>query len=330
MKYTTAVITYFVIPAGATTGQRIVMDGVLGEIDLYNATNQLVGQWKPSQFAVFGGTPTVGQSITIQPNAADNANRTSIEFRQIVGGTPAIIDTNNDGSGRAQLNLYGPQLNNSGAVPVTWSLQLHNTFAEIGGVEASGGPNPAAFHGGALILQDTTALLACYTVSGVQTLQSSVTCNGASSPLVQITPDASRSGVGVTPNMNVIYNTRVTSAIVQIAGVGIWVALAMLGGYVAGAVAPAISLLPDGTLAIRGTMTTRAAPVSGDVCMQAPANLVPTTARALLVFTLLNPNTVLQLNFNTNAQFQLFGGGPNPPAATGVSLDSIPPIPVAF
>jgi len=330
MKYETAVITYFVIPAGATTGQRIVMDGVLGEIDLYNAANQLVGQWKPSQFGVFGGTPAVGQSITIQPNASDDVNRTAIEFRQIVGGGAAIIDTNNDGSGRPQLNLFGPVITNGGGVPLSWSCQLHNGFAELVGVEAVSGVNPGANHGGAVICQDTTAMLACYTVSGVQTVQSSVTCNGASSPLVQITPDASRSGTGVTPNMNVVYNTRVTSAIVQIAGVGIWVALALLNGYTAGAVAPAITLLPDGTLAFRGTLTTRAAPVSGDVCMQAPANVVPVAVRALLVFTLLNPNTVLQLNFNTNAQFQLFGGGPNPPALTGVSLDSIPPIPVAF
>jgi hypothetical protein len=330
VRYNTAVITYFVIPAGATSGQRIVMDGVNGEIDLYNASNQLVGQWKPSGLSVFGGTPSVGQSIQILPNASDDANRTAIEFRQTTNGGASIIDTNNDGSGRAQLNLFGPVLNNSGGAPVSWSCQLHNGFAELVGVEATTGANPGALHGGAVVCQDTTGMLACYTVSGVQTVQSSVTCNGASSPLVQITPDASRSGAGVTPNMNVVYNTRVTSAIVQIAGVGVWVALSLLNGYTAGSPAPSITLLPDGTLAIRGTLTTRAAPVSGDVCMAGPTNLVPIATRALLVFTLLNPNTVLQLNFNTNGQFQLFGGGPNPPATTGVSLDCIPPIPVAF
>lgn len=330
MKYNTAVITYFVIPAGATTGQRIVMDGVLGEIDLYNALNQLVGQWKPSQFGVFAGTPNVGQSITIQPNASNDANRTAIIFQQVVGGAIAAIDSVNDGSGRAQLNIFGPVLNNSGGVSGSWTAQCHSGFSELGFVEAVGSPNPGALHGGAIVCQDTTASLICYTISGVQTVQSSVVCNGASSPLVQITPDASRSGTGVTPNMNVVYNTRVASAIVQIAGVGIWVALSLLNGYTAGAVAPAVTLLPDGTVAFRGTLTTRAAPVSGDVCMAAPSQLAPVAVRALLVFTLLNPNTVLQLNFNTNAQFQLFGGGPNPPATTGISLDSIPPIPAAF
>lgn len=330
MKYNTAVITYFVIPAGATSGQRIVMDGVLGEIDLYNSSNQLVGQWKPTQFGVFAGSPNVGQSITIQPNAAADAGRTAILFQQTTNGAPAAIDSVNDGSGRAQLNIFGPVLNNSGGVSGAWSTQCHSTFAEMAFVEASTGPNPGALLGGAVVCQDTTASLICYTVSGVQTVQSSVVCNGASSPLVQITPDASRSGTGVTPNMNVVYNTRVTSAIVQIAGVGIWVLLAISGGYTNGSPAPAITLLPDGTAALRGVLVTAPAPVSGDTCMQSPTNLAPIATRALLVFTLLNPNTVLQLNWNTTGSFQIFGGGPNPPANTSVSLDSIPPIPVAF
>lgn len=330
MKYNTAVITYFVIPAGATTGQRIVLDGILGEIDLYNTLNQLVGQWKPTQFGVFAGTPNVGQSITILPNASDNSNRTSIEFRQTVGGAPSVIDSVNDGSGKANINVFGPDFVNSGGVHVSAAVEPHASACYLSFFEIASGANPGALHGGGVVLQDTTAMLACYTVSGAQTVQSSVTCNGASSPLVQITPDASRSGVGVTPNMNVVYNTRVTSAIVQIAGVGIWVALAISGGYTNGTPVPAITLLPDGTAALRGVLTTRPAPVSGDTCMQSPVNLAPTAVRALLVFTLLNPNTVLQLNWNTNGSFQIFGGGPNPPANTGVSLDSIPPIPVAF
>lgn len=330
MKYNTSVITYFVIPSGASSGQRIVLDGVHGEIDLYNSNNQLVGQWIPTQLGIFAGSPNVGQSIQILPNAADDASRVALEFRQTVNGNPAILDSTNDGSGNAQLNIFGPYHPNSASVGGAWTSQIHTTSATIGFVEALGGANPGAYHGGYLTCQDMTAQLAVNTLSGPQTVQSSVVCNGGSNPIVQITPDASRSGTGVTPQMNIVYNTRVTSAIVQIAGVGIWVPLALLNGYTAGGVTPAITLLPDGTLAIRGILVTRAAPVSGDVCMAAPANLAPTTTRALLVFTLTNPNNVLQLNFNTNAQFQLFGGGPNPPPNTGVSLDSLPPIPVAF
>ncbi|MGH7883791.1 MAG: hypothetical protein ACREN8_12970 [Candidatus Dormibacteraceae bacterium] len=126
------------------------------------------------------------------------------------------------------------------------------------------------------------------------------------------------------------YNTRVTSAIIQIGGVGIWIPLAMTGGYTAGAVAPAITLLPDGTLAFRGILITRPAPASGDLCMQGPTNLVPTATRALSVMTLTNPNALLQLNFNTDGSFQIFGGGPNPPGNTNISLDNIAAVPVAF
>lgn len=330
MKYNTSVITYFVIPSGATSGQRIVLDGATGQINLFNATNELVGQWTPSAFIVQGGTPAVGQSIQILPNAGDDFSRTAIEFRQAVGGGAAIIDTNNDGAGNPQLNAFGPLVNNSAGVPVTWSAQLHNAFAELVGIEGAGGAHPGALHGGSVLCQDAGVTLACYATSGAQTQQNSLVLAGGASPIIKATPDASRSGVGVTPTLDIVYNTRITSAIAQIDGVGVWVLLAISGGYTNGTPAPAITLLPDGTLAFRGVLTTRAAPVSGDTCMQSPTNLTPTAVRALLVFTLTNPNTVLQLNWNTNGSFQLFGGGPNPPGNTGVSLDSIPPVPVAF
>lgn len=37
--------TTLVIPTGATTGARIVLDGTTGEIQVYNSANALVGQW---------------------------------------------------------------------------------------------------------------------------------------------------------------------------------------------------------------------------------------------------------------------------------------------
>jgi len=38
-------ITTFVIPSNATTGARIVLNGVTGDIEVYNSANDLVGQW---------------------------------------------------------------------------------------------------------------------------------------------------------------------------------------------------------------------------------------------------------------------------------------------
>jgi hypothetical protein len=38
-------ITTLVIPTGATTGARVVIDGTTGQISVYNSSNQLVGQW---------------------------------------------------------------------------------------------------------------------------------------------------------------------------------------------------------------------------------------------------------------------------------------------
>lgn len=326
MKYNTSVITYFVIPAGATSGQRIVLDGVLGEIDLYNAANELVGQWKPSQFGIFAGSPNVGQSIVIKPNAADDQNRAALEFRVTTLGNFAVFDSTNDGVGRANLNGFGAAYTNVSAVSVNTSVQLHTGFAGLLILDNNG-----LLRGGQFACQDGSATVACYQTAGVTpVVLSSVACNNNATPQVLITPDNTQTGGIKTPTIVAEYSSGISAAWLRVLGAGVWAAITMQGGYVAGAIAPAITLLPDGTLAFRGTMTTRAAPASGDTCMTTGASLHPAATRALLVFTLLNPNTVLQLNWNTNGTFQLFGGGPNPPGSTGVSLDSIPPIPVAF
>ncbi|MGH7743551.1 MAG: hypothetical protein ACREQ5_01840, partial [Candidatus Dormibacteria bacterium] len=114
--------------------------------------------------------------------------------------------------------------------------------------------------GGSIRLDNADAYLESFANNtNIETLWSQVAAIGSTKTL-QLTPDATKSGVGVTPTMIMQYNTRVTSAIIQIGGVGIWVPLAMTGGYTAGAVAPAITLLPDGTLAFRGVLITPPAP----------------------------------------------------------------------
>ena len=45
-----------VIPGGATTGERIVIDGINGTITMYNAADQITGQWSATgqTFTIYG------------------------------------------------------------------------------------------------------------------------------------------------------------------------------------------------------------------------------------------------------------------------------------
>lgn len=52
-----------VLPAGATTGQRIVLDGTNGQILLYDANNNLVAQIAPSVGVVTVTSPYVSQLV---------------------------------------------------------------------------------------------------------------------------------------------------------------------------------------------------------------------------------------------------------------------------
>lgn len=323
MKYNTSVITYFVIPSGATSGQRIVLNGETGEIDLYNSANELVGQWQPLQWGVFAGSPHVGQSITVVPNYGSGM-RPSIIFAQTPPGGVAIIDSTDDGSGNANLNVFGTEYFNASGALVSPTLQLHNGNIFLGIINSTSGIN----EGPHIFMSDTQLFLSMYDPS-TGALNNSLMLDGTART-IPFTPDATQTGGIKTPTLQIQYSTVISSAWLKVLGAGVWVALAMANGYTAGSPAPAITLLPDGTLAFRGVLRTRAAPASGDVCMNGPTNVVPTAVRALMVMTLLNPNTLLQLNFNLNGSFQLFGGGPNPPGNTNISLDSIPPIPVAF
>lgn len=332
MKYETAVITYFVLPSGATSGQRIVLDGTTGAIKLYSANNNLVGQWTPTGWAEYqdgnlnqfpNGSPF--KKLQFVPNASGFPTIT-ITNSATGTGDPAFINGSNDGlsSDSTQLGMNGGQYTNPGGGTQRSRLLLGNNSIQLAFIE----PVSEGVRAAQIYTKNQQAGLEAYSYTA-NTVQSHLDVDGTAHT-VTITPDSTQIGGIKTPTIQALYSAAISSAWLKVLNAGVWAAITMQGGYVAGAVAPAITLLPDGTLAFRGTMTTRAAPVSGDTCMTTGAALAPTSTRALLVFTLLNPNTVLQLNWNTNGTFQLFGGGPNPPPTTGVSLDSIPPIPVAF
>lgn len=59
-------IDVLTLPTDATTGTRIVLDGVNGQILLYNSSNQLVGSWIPSALVVQEGSG--GDFIQLLPS----------------------------------------------------------------------------------------------------------------------------------------------------------------------------------------------------------------------------------------------------------------------
>lgn len=66
MRSIFAALRRLTLPAGATTGVRIELDGITGEIRFYNAANQLVGLLSPDLWAA-GDLDTPGSRVTIDP-----------------------------------------------------------------------------------------------------------------------------------------------------------------------------------------------------------------------------------------------------------------------
>lgn len=241
MKYNTSIITYFVIPSGATSGQRIVFDGVLGEIDLYNSANQLVGQWKPGQFGIFAGSPNVGQSITILPNASDDVNRATIEFRQAAGAIFAAINGTDDGAGGVVLNAFSSSYSNAGQV-VTTSTQLRTGTAEMLIVASD-----ATRRGGSVLISATQVKIALFDpATGSQ--QSSLLLNPT----------------------NAVLDKPLLKDLT-------WQAFTLFNGWT-GAAAPNVPfyrMMPDGTVQFTGLITKASAPVSGEKVLSVAAGYFP-------------------------------------------------------
>lgn len=270
MKYNTSVITYFVIPSGATSGQRVVLDGVLGEIDLYNAANQLVGQWKPSQFGIFAGSPNVGHSITIQPNDAGNSSRPTIRFGVTVSGSTSSVDATDDGTGRANLHLFSPPYANVSAISVNTSVQTATGFGGLITIDPSGN-----LRGGQFTILDGAATVACYQTAGVSPVAlSTVVCNNLATPQVLITPD----------NTKVPAKKTLTAQYITSAGAAVflsdttWQGFTLFNGWF-GAVSPNVPfyrLMPDGTVQFIGLLTKASAPVNGEQVLSVAAGYFPT------------------------------------------------------
>lgn len=62
----TASLKILILPAGAINGPRIILNGITGKIELYNAANILVGEWDPTSLDVIN--PNNGSRVTLDPN----------------------------------------------------------------------------------------------------------------------------------------------------------------------------------------------------------------------------------------------------------------------
>lgn len=128
-------LQYLVLPAGATTGQRIELDGITGEIRIYNSSNQLVGRidaagvftsFEPAgtSKAVVAAAPTVGQRASLELYQPDfPAHTKSPTSLDCIDGADigyanhppllAMVSPEYDSKGFSQLDLFGSDQTNS-------------------------------------------------------------------------------------------------------------------------------------------------------------------------------------------------------------------------
>lgn len=106
-------ISTLVIPTGATTGARVVIDGTTGLISVYNSSNQLVGQWGGNSGCFFEYAGGVGSFVEIcggeiqfgSTGFTPASNPTIIENGITAFGTSVIIDSGNSGGVNSSSNL---------------------------------------------------------------------------------------------------------------------------------------------------------------------------------------------------------------------------------
>lgn len=82
-----AFLRILVLPSGAINGPRIILNGLTGRIELYDAANDLVGVWSPTEFTIDNG-PAGSGAIRIVPDAG-------------VGSPAILLDPPDSGLGNA-------------------------------------------------------------------------------------------------------------------------------------------------------------------------------------------------------------------------------------
>jgi hypothetical protein len=148
--YQRPIVYYLVIPTNATTGQRIVLDGVNGVELVYDSFNQVIASIAPGT-----GTSTDGQSYVagIASYASGNRSNYSQLFNgQLVLNTPldtvaagaAVLDNSGVNSDQPELQLFSPAYS---GIPMANAAYIHLFGANVGftdnpyvRISARGGP----------------------------------------------------------------------------------------------------------------------------------------------------------------------------------------------
>jgi hypothetical protein len=117
MKSFFAALRTLVLPFGATTGRRIILDGVNGVIDVYDASGALVAQIDDTGFSTFSSSFPGSQALLTPFGAAGGAELDLIPANQSgVTYARGNVTATSDGTAekRPQLVLFSPSIDPSG------------------------------------------------------------------------------------------------------------------------------------------------------------------------------------------------------------------------
>lgn len=260
VAYTQPIILTLTIPTGATTGQRIVIDGVHGVIDIFDSSNTRIAE-------LGNGIPlTIIEGVitfTITQDAAGDGIP-GMRWTNTASGKFAFLNIVSDGSSSPQIGI------NSGLYTDGLGRQARSRLfldgaqgIDLGSLSSSGAD------GGHVVLKDDRAILTYYEAdvqkgtlqifnTGVVSLGSGpaqfgtdayLQLNGAGAHSAYLNLDNS------VPNY-LLFDVQGNVARVSVGG-ETWHNLPLVNGWVAagGAFAtPGYRLMPDGTVMLRGVL----------------------------------------------------------------------------
>lgn len=156
------VIQTITIPSGATTGTRIVIDGVNGTISVYDANNVLVGQWRSSDAVMLFQNDSMTGLMEFHPSGLPGyGSFPGIYFfaANSPGGYAgaAYIQANPDANNSPQIGINsGQYLDTSGLHEARGRIFMADHGLSIGNIDVT----TQAFVGGWIALDDNEFILA--------------------------------------------------------------------------------------------------------------------------------------------------------------------------
>lgn len=288
------VIQTITIPSGATTGTRIVIDGVNGTISVYDANNVLVGQWRSSDAVMMFQNDAMTGKMEFHPSGLPGyGSFPGIYF--FAANTPggfagaAYIQANPDANNSPQIGINsGQYLDTSGLHEVRGRIFMADHGLTIGNIDVT----TQNFVGGWIALDDNEFILAFTdptTASTIGIFAAGTKNFGADVPIITDTWQNVTFSNGWSNNggFSACQVRMDTSGYVRLRG----------------------SALP-------GTRT------DGTVICTLPAAYVPPATKIVgaAVTASSNPTVLTRLIINTNGTIQVFGAGS---PVVSVMLDGI-------